>query len=97
MPVPTNPDRSFASSTVTGEAIESTEGLLDLAYEDGQRLREQLSFEHGEGPPEPGDAIILVVPRGDGRVWAENLKQAFFAAGPDATLEPDGPEGSPAS
>lgn len=89
-PIPENPDRTFASTTVTAEAVADADGdILSVAYDDAQRMRETLHFNAGMGPPEPGDAIILVVPRGDGRVWAENLRSAFFAAGPDATLEPD--------
>jgi hypothetical protein len=84
-----NPDRSFASSTVLGEAVESCDGLLDMAYEEAQRMRESLEIEAGFGPPPSGDCILLVVPRGKGREWAENLRGAFFAAGPDATYEPD--------
>lgn len=83
-------DRSFASCFVTGEAIEDAGAdVLDLAYQDAQRMRESLNFEQGDGPPPNGDCIILVVPRGDGRIWAENLRGAFFTAGPDATYEPD--------
>ena len=82
-------DCAFASSTMTAEAVKTVSGILDFAYDDAQRMRESLNFEHGEGPPPPGDAIIFVVPQGKGLAFAENMRKMLFTSGVDATYEPD--------